>query len=303
MTAADDTIAIRLFVTGASGFLGWRLTRQLERRFMVTGACRSTPVQFAKADTVQFDLRNRSSCRDIIRRVSPTHVIHAGAMTLTGECERHPELAREVNVDGARHLLNACECLPTPPFFLYVSTDLVFNGLKGNYSEEDPPDPVMTYGKTKLAAENLVRHYHGEWAIVRSALIYGPPGAPHPCFLDWMLEGIRKNEGALFTDEFRTPVFVDDLCTLLETIWIRRTTGLYHAGGIQRMSRYEFGLLAADVFGLSDANVRGCQSGCAALSSPRPPDVSLNIAKARRELGYSPRSCRAGLIAIFRQCH
>jgi dTDP-4-dehydrorhamnose reductase len=233
----------------------------------------------------------------------PTHIIHAAALTKTDECEQNPPTARAINVDGTRHLLESA--VEAGAHFTLVSTDLVFDGLRpgGRYPVEtegspDEPRPVMEYGRTKLAAERLVCGQMARGAaaaVVRSALIYGPSGAPRPCFLEWLLRNIREAHGAAFTDEYRSPVYVGDLCWLLEIVAERQATGVWHASGPERLSRYEFALLAADAAGLPRANVVGRRQSEVNLGAPRPPDVSLDITATCAAFGWRPLPCRDGL--------
>lgn len=209
-------------------------------------------------------------------------------MALTSDCERDPEGAHASNVSATANLLQAAQMQPAPPFFLHVSTDLVFDGTVGNYSENDPPNPIMVYGRTKLAAEQLVRESAVPCAVVRSSLVFGPPGSGRKSFLDWMIDGIREGKGVLFADEYRTPVYVDDLCMFLETACIRAATGTWHCAGPERLSRYEFGLRVAEAFALPAANVRKGYLRDTPIAAPRPADVSLDISKARQYLGFRP---------------
>ncbi|MCX7718066.1 MAG: SDR family oxidoreductase [Candidatus Sumerlaeaceae bacterium] len=295
---------MRLLVTGASGYLGWHLVRYLAAcGHQVLGCWASREVRFPDAESARLDVRDADACRALVNQWRATHIIHAGAMTKTDECERDPNAAQAVNVDGTRHLLEAAERADS--HFTLVSTDLVFDGRRpgGMYPVEeqggpDEPRPVMEYGRTKLAAERIVRDYMargGAAAVVRSALIYGPPGAPRPCFLEWLLRNIREARGAVFTDEYRSPVFVGDLCRLLERVATRRATGLWHASGPERLSRYEFALLAADAAGLPRERVIGRRQADVALDAPRPADVSLDISATCAAFDWHPLPCRDGL--------
>ena len=268
--------------------------RRLEAENDVLACHRSTPVEFERAESASFDFRDAAACRRLIAAWQPTHIVHAGAITLTGDCERDPKGAREANVGGTRNLIEAAIGVRHPPHLTFVSTDLVFDGTKpgGYYNERDQPNPLMEYGRTKVDAENLVAGAAGsrgaEAVVIRSALIFGPDLAPRPCFLKWMLAGIAESKGALFTDEYRSPVFVEDLAALIARVCETRATGKFHAGGSERLSRYAFGLLAAEVYGLPAANVIGRPSGSVTLSCPRPRDVSMDIRAAQRDLDYAP---------------
>ena len=141
---------MRVLVTGASGFLGYHLTRLLEPRHETMATYCSRPVEFEKAEASQFDLRIANQCARLVAGFSPSHIVHAAAMTLTGECEKDPDQARLTNVQGTQNLLDAAQALEPRPHFIFVSTDLVFNGQRGRYREIDPTDPLQVYGQTKV---------------------------------------------------------------------------------------------------------------------------------------------------------
>jgi len=283
---------MRIVVTGASGFLGYHLTRFLEaHEAEVCGLWRHCPVSFEKSLAEQADLADPAQVNSLLSRWSPTHIIHCAALTSTPVCEANPEVALRENFTATQNLVSAAnEKLRGKPHFVFISTDLVFDGSKGFYREEDEPAPIMVYGKTKRAAEQAVElTYEGNWAIIRSALIYGlPTPAGRGSFLNWLLDGLRNGRCRLFTDEYRSPIAVDDLCWLIYEIIRGQHVGYWHAGGPQRLSRYEIGKLAAYAFGLPESNIEPASLASVELPAPRPPDVSLDITKARTQLGFNP---------------
>lgn len=294
---------MRLLLTGASGYLGWHLARHARAAGHEVLACHlANPVE--EPDTppsIRFDFRDAADCRRLLKAVNPDAIIHAGAMTNTGACEAAPSAATSTNVNGTANLLAAAGAVEPLPHFVLVSTDLVFDGARGMYREEDPPAPLMHYGRTKLEAERITACHAGTWTIVRSALIYGPPGTgTRRCFLDWMLAGMRAGGTTLFADEYRSPVHVDDTCRGLLAILARRAGGIIHLAGPTHLSRADFGVIAARAFSLPESSVVPANSRSAAVSAPRPRDVSLCIDKAGALLAYSPIPPRDGLAQIAR---
>lgn len=286
---------MRILITGASGFLGHHLVAHFEKDHEVLAAYCTRPVTFSHADSCFLDLRNYDSCTRTVEQYSPTHIVHCAAITSTDQCERDPALAHAVNVEGTRHLRAATLHLTSPPHITCISTDLVYDGCKGHYCEEDPPNPIQVYGQTKLQAEEAMGGYCGPHAIVRCALLYGPLNEQRPSFLDWMLKGIRDGSVGLFKDEYRTPVFVQDAAQLIAQICLQTGQGIFHCAGKERLSRYEFGLCVAEAFGLPGDNVRGALLSQTQVTAARPADVSLDIRKASQRFGYSPCSVREAL--------
>jgi len=289
-------------VTGASGFLGYHICRYLlEHRIPVVGTWFKCPTQLRGGSWVRCDLTDERAVKALVKALSPTHIIHAAAEANTSRCQSNPVQACAANVYATHNVINAACTLPHPPHFAYVSTDLVFDGTKGNYHEEDLPNPIMVYGQTKRIAETLVLASPLATAVVRCALMYGSPTEiGRGSFLSWLLEGIRCGKMILFQDEFRTPVYVRDLAELLFVMMSAQAQGVWHAAGPERLSRYEFGLLVADVLGLPKSNLIPAALAEVPLSAPRPKDVSLNIQKAAKEFGFTPRRAQDILPDLLR---
>lgn len=295
---------MRVVVTGTSGFLGYHFTHWLETQGVeVVAIWRQQAPSFEQAIGEQLDLADAAEVLRALTKWNPTHIVHCAAMTSTAQCEADPDAAFRDNFTTTQNLVIAAnEALRAKPFFLFVSTDLVFDGTKGFYREEDQPNPIMVYGKTKLAAEQAVElTYQGEWAIVRSALIYGvPTPLGRGSFLTWLLHGLTSGGCPLFTDEYRTPLAVSELCWLLHKVLKEQVSGIWHAAGPERLSRYEIGLRVAEIFGLPKESVKPTRLAEAVLPAPRPADVSMDVTKARTLLGFSPKPLTENLKSLAR---
>ncbi len=293
-----------ILVTGGAGLLGHWLTRRLEREFpRVVATTHNAPAAFERAEIRAVDLASRAETEALLREIRPRAILHTAALTDTGACEKNPEAARAANVEATRHLLEAARALAPgapPPWFLFTSTDLVFNGASAPYDEDAPTAPVMYYGRTKVEAEALVRAYPGPWTILRPALIFGPPAPRRPSFLEWILGPLRRGENVrLFTDEWRTPVDVADvvevICRLLAG---PPRAGIFHCGGAERLSRYEMGLAVARLWGLEESLLTPSRQSDVTLACPRPRDVSLNSDRLARTVGYRPRGFREAIARL-----
>ena len=288
---------MRILITGASGCIGWRLANRLLRRpednILMVRRHSPTPPQ---GQAIDLDLTQSDAVREAIASFQPDVVFHCAALSQTGECETRPDLAWRVNVGATEALVNGLAHTGAGAHLVFLSTDMVFDGRHAPYAEDAAPSPGMVYGQTKQAAEDAVRRYAGPWTIVRSALCFGPPSQSYHSFLQWLARGLQDEAGVtLFTDEYRTAVYVEDLCDLLELAAQRRAIGLYHAGGPERLSRAEFGRIFAQVFGLDPGRVMARKATETPLTTYRPPDLSMDIARARRDLDYAPRAAREAL--------
>ena len=141
------------------------------------------------------------------------------------------------------------ECARSGTRLVFISTDLVFNGERGGYREEDEPAPLSVYGRSKRDAEAIVRASPNS-VVVRLSLLYGPSLNGCPSFFDEQTVALRTGRNVtLFTDEWRTPLDLPTAARALAALAAADATGLLHIGGPERLSRYEMGLRLASSLG------------------------------------------------------
>jgi dTDP-4-dehydrorhamnose reductase len=241
-----------------------------------------------------LDFTDPYAVHDAFEKYKPSIVVHAGAMSKPDECELNQWQSYLVNVEGTLHLLmNAAE---RKSFFVFVSTDFVFDGEKGMYSETDEPNPVNFYGKTKLEAEDAVREYEHEWAIVRTVLVYGKPISGRSNIITIVKEKLEKGEEyRVVDDQVRTPTYVGDLAAGIIAIIEQRAGGVWHLSGKDVMTPYQMAFQTARESGLDASLIRRVTAADFSQPAKRPPKTGFVIDKARRELGYEPISFTEGL--------
>jgi len=185
---------------------------------------------------------------------------------------------RPVTFGGTSFLVQACSRLTQRPYFIFISTDLVFDGLKGSYKEEDEPLPVLDYGRDKLDAERFVRRTLPQALIVRTSLLYDRKRIPR--HLRFAVEAVRSGrECVFFQDEYRSPILVDELAGALLRLAVIRPGGILHIAGADRVSRWWFGVRLLRALGFS---TRGVKPGSySELGIKRPPDCSLDSSRAQ----------------------
>ena len=272
----------RLLVTGAAGFLGANLSRYFHSAgWEVIGTWRlREPEMGTLHRSVNVDL-GTASAELLLDDVRSDLVVHCAALSGRAQCEADPALARRVNVEATRELAEAAHAQGAR--FVFISTDLVFDGNRAPYGEEDAVSPLSLYAETKAAAEVAVRASHPDAWIIRTALMYGAGADGLPgSFLSWTLDALRKQQPLrLYTNQYRTPLYAPDVARLVDLLQTREAEGgVYHAAGPDRLSRHELGLRVAEAFGLPADAIEG-------VLLPRPAplgpvdDCSLKTDKAR----------------------
>lgn len=260
------------WITGANGLIG---------NYLVQNAPQFAPRWRVRALTrADFDLLDFAAIARAFANEQPQLVIHCAAITAVGEAQKNPGLARRVNVEATQLLAG----LATEIQFVFFSTDLVFDGRKGNYTETDAPNPLHPYGETKLAAEEMVlknpRHL-----VVRTSLNGGASPSGNRAFNEQLRRSLRAaGQGmTLFTDEFRCPIPAVETARAVWELAEKHCAGLYHVAGAEKLSRLQIGKMLIKRWPEVTAKI---QSG-SAKDFPGPPralDTSLNIARAQKVL-------------------
>jgi dTDP-4-dehydrorhamnose reductase len=275
---------MRLLLTGASGQLGGYLLQALasgpDEVIAWSGHRGGTllghPLQ-------PVDLADSVAVAASFAVARPEVVLHAGAWARVADCFRDPNQARRVNVDGTATLCTLAERAGVRVVF--VSTDMVFDGDKAPYREEDEPAPLSVYGRTKAEAETVVRQLPQN-VVVRLSLLVGPSIVGRPAFYDEQVQALRQGRPLkLFVDEWRTPLALADAARALLAIARSDVRGVLHVGGPERLSRFEMGRRLAAEEGLSEDHLVPVRRDDLPGLEPRPRDVSLDSARWRAQFG------------------
>jgi len=285
----------KLLVTGASGFLGWNLCQVAKQEWEVYGTYFSHTIEIPGVTLLKIDLTDFQEIKRIFSEIQPAAIIHTAAQSSPNFCQTNPEITGSINVTASCNIAGLSADYSIPCAF--TSTDLVFNGLNAPYKESDPVSPVNLYGEQKVMAEEGMLERYPMTAVCRMPLMFGiaPPTATS--FMQPFIKTLREGkELSLFTDEYRTPISGTTAAKGL-LLALEKVHGCIHLGGKERVSRYDFGRLLVDVLQLPAAGIKTCLQKDVEMSAPRPPDVSLDSAKAFA-LGYTPLSLREELEAL-----
>jgi dTDP-4-dehydrorhamnose reductase len=296
-------LVMKILITGANGFLGYYLVQQLlDKNFSVIatgkGECRLPFTDRQNFSYVEMDFTDPFSVHDIFETTKPDIVVHAGAMSKPDECEMNQMKAYLVNVEGTVQLLINAEELKS--FFVFISTDFVFDGDAGMYKEEDATRPVNYYGRTKLEAEEAVKEYEQDWAIVRTVLVYGKNHTGRANILSVVKEKLEKGEEYnVVNDQQRTPTYVEDLASGIVAIIEKKATGIFHISGKDILTPYQMAIQTADYLKLDKSLIKKVTAAEFSQAARRPAKTGFIIDKARNELGFEPLSFEEGLKKTF----
>jgi dTDP-4-dehydrorhamnose reductase len=276
---------MRVLITGASGQLGAYLLRELSARgAAITAWSGSRGGDLFGVPLRPVDLTAPAAVAAAFRAARLDAVIHCAALSTVARCYREPAHSEAVNVGGTRLLAELAD--EARARLLYVSTDLVFDGERGGYTEEDAPAPLSVYGRTKALAEEAVRG-GPRGLVVRVSLLFGPTLTGRPSFFDEQLTALREHRPCtLFSDEWRTPLSLLTAARALVALAESDSAGVLHLGGPERMSRLEMGQRLAAFLGVDASAFVPARREEVAAPEPRPRDTSLDSARWR---GLFPR--------------
>ena len=274
-----------VLITGANGLLGQKLCQHFWSSYKVI-AIDLHPQSFLPLRDFSYeslDLTNQEILRHFVRLHNPTVIINAAAYTDVDGCEIHQNQAWAVNVGGVKNLVKACHEQKVK--LIQLSSDYIFDGENGPYSEDAPPHPVNFYGETKLESENVIKEGGEDFLIVRTNVLYGFGKNLKPNFLLWLLEKLSAGERLkIVTDQFNNPTLADNLSSCILEMVERELSGIFHIGGAEYLSRYDFALKVADKFGFDKSNISPTRTEFLEQAAKRPYRGGLKIEKAQRIL-------------------
>ncbi len=275
----------KLILTGASGFLGYHLLRAATSEWEIYGITHSNNFDFKHAIAINCDICNYIELGNYIDDIEPDAVIHTAAISDANFCEQNKSLSYDVNVEATKNLAGICCDFNIP--FAFTSSDLVFDGKKGMYREDDERNPVSVYGEQKVVAEDEVLKIYPEATVFRLPLMFGEPEANASNYLRKFLLQLKNGEEAkLFHDEYRSVCGARSIALGILKL-LENNSGIFHLAGKEKLSRYNFGMKAASVYQLDESLLQSCSQKDVKMSAPRPADVSLDISKAL-SLGFVP---------------
>ena len=270
---------MRILVTGASGLLGVNLCLHLAEDHQVFGVLHSQKLVDPPFQTLDSDLTNDRSLESFLKKSRPDLLIHCAAMANVDACESHPKEAQRINAEIPGNL--AALCKKKGIRFIQISTDAVFDGKMGDYTEEDIPNPLSVYARTKFKGEHLVAAEYPD-AIIARVNFYGYSLSGKRSLSEFFLNNLKA--GKLmngFVDIMFCPLYVTDLVDTLMMMVGKELKGIYHVVSPESLSKYAFGVKIAEKFGLDKNLIQPKPVTEGGLLTARSPRLTLKIEKLK----------------------
>ncbi|MBV6444908.1 MAG: dTDP-4-dehydrorhamnose reductase [Ignavibacteriaceae bacterium] len=279
----------KILIFGATGMLGQRCYEYFAKKLGYSVLLSSTEPGFYNptANYIQCDATKKDEVKKIISGFSPDYIINAAAFTNVDRSETEREIAWKLNVNAVEYMAEGARNCDA--HLIHISSDYIFDGVKGQYSENDKPNPLGYYGRTKLAGENALKISNALFTILRTNVLYGVITQGRLDFVRWVVESIRKGEKIrIVTDQINNPTFLDDLVRAIGQVIEFGKFGIYNIGGREFLSRYDFTMRICDFFNLDKSMVTAITTPELNQPAKRPLNSGLVTLKAETEFGYSP---------------
>lgn len=294
----------RLLITGCSGFLGGHLIELASEKYNTVGLFSTFPVSFEGTTTEAAELSQTDSIQPLLDKFKPDVIVHNAALADPDRCEKQPELAHQINVSATERIADWCRRQNTR--LIYISTDMVFDGEKGNYSENDQPHPLSVYGKSKAEAEQQALAVNPNTVVCRIALMFGRGVFRRNYSSEWLERELLRRVAqpdlaplGLYNDQYRSMISVNNVTRAILELTESDFRGVLHIGGVERISRFAFGEKLCRRLNLPMTLVQPIAQNENPLQARRPRDVSLNISRAQSHLETPLLSVGTGLNEAF----
>ena len=277
---------MNFLVTGSAGLVGSKVVKDLAQNNHTVYSCyhNEKPVH---GTPVLLDLLDQEKIIQTLQETKPDIIIHLAAITNVDFCETENELATQINTKATEIL--GKQAAKQNTFFVYVSTDYVFDGIKGMKKEDDSTNPLGFYGKSKLEGEITLNKLASSWCIARTSTPFGihPKKKSFPLWIKENLEA--KKEIPVLVDQFTSPTYVPNLSKMLIEVVTKQITGVIHLAGATRISRYNLAELVADKLSLDKKLLIPTKTDDMNWKSQRPKDSSLDVSLANEILDEKPQ--------------
>lgn len=280
----------KILITGANGLLGQAVTSVFKRESdfdLCLTSVEETSFSGSDNQYVCLDITKKEDVKTVISKYQPDVVINCAAFTDVDRCETERDLCWKLNVDAVKNLIIATR--PHGIKLIHISTDYIFDGKNGPYREDDTPNPISFYGKSKLAAENALFASGVNNAIIRTMVLFGVGNNVKPNFAIWLINKLTAKEKInIVDDQIGNSTIVDNLAYGILKVVEGEKTGVYNIAGKEIESRLDFTYKLCDVFGFDKNLISVIKTSSLNQPAARPLNSGLITLKAETELQFKP---------------
>ncbi len=286
----------KVLITGANGLLGQQLIKVFRDDYEVHALGLQPEPRLPEGNFQyhQSDIADRQQLRDLVQALVPNFIMNAAAFTDVDGSETQRELCWKINVAGVENLVYAAQKVHAR--LIHVSTDYVFDGKNGPYREDDRPNPLGFYARSKLAGENVLINSKANCAIARTMVLYGSGYEIRQNFVTWLIGQLRNGKSVrIVDDQFGNPTLASELARALRILAESGRNGIYHLSGSEVIDRYHFAVKIAEVFDLDASLIQPIKTSGLKQASLRPLRSGFDISKAVSELNITMSNVVDGL--------
>ena len=288
----------KILVTGSAGLIGTQIVKDLLDNHKQVYSCYNKTKPELGIIT-HLDLTKKDDIVNTMNRIKPDVVIHLGAMTDVELCETETELAKKINTDATEILALESEKYNT--FFMYMSTDYVFDGKVGMKKENDKTNPINFYGKSKLDGERVFKKITTPNVIVRTSTPFGLH-SKKISFPIWVKKNLElEKEISVVVNQYTSPSYVPNISKMIIEIMERKITGIIHLAGATKISRYDFAVQISKIINANKQFLKLTKMDQMDWKAQRPADSSLSVSKANKILKNKPEKIEDSLKLLFNQ--
>ncbi len=271
----------KVLITGANGQLGNSVLQQLYGKYTILATDISHKNSFSDITYQPLDITDSKKVNSTLSNFNPDVIVNLAAFTDVDGCESNPEKAYLLNTKSVEML--------TKKFtgqFIQISTDYIFDGTNGPYSEDDIPNPKSVYGKTKLDSEKVLHNSKMAWCIIRTNVLFDYYHSTQASFIKWVVDSLNSKKSIkIVNDQWNNPTWTVKLAEFIDLVIKKNVKGIYNYGGADYLNRLEFAQLIADIFELDKSLISPISTDSLKQIAPRPLRGGLKIDKIKKEFG------------------
>ena len=296
---------MKILITGSNGLLGQKLLHKLRKdksvEVVATSKGENRVSEKSGYKYISLDITKKKKVQSVILSEKPNVIINTAAMTNVDACEDNKKACDILNVKAVQYLVNVSEKIDS--HLIHISTDFIFDGINGPYSEDSVPNPLCYYGLSKLKSENFLLQSNCKWTILRTVIVFGvAENLSKGNLVLWAKGALEKGEILnIIDDQFRSPTLAEDLADACILSFKKKKYGIYNASGKDIMSIFEIVERIANYYNYSTKNLNKISTSTLNQTATRPPRTGFILDKAINDLGYNPHSFEECLIIIDNQ--